>query len=387
MENCTVYSLPVSGGSFVCQSACLIELYEAKKKLHGGKFKSYKQYKPDICLASSGGNVTTWLSIAGDFTTNGILRMVCKLEDSMFVKSWFPDSLFFIPTVALGVFKGSLFRAGYGPKCLLDRYYSPKTLSNTEVWIGTHNQTFNKAEFFCNKKREDALIKQEFFAADTELHDIMNLRYLGDEEDYTIKLAKACSASASIPYIVEPQIIDGNVYTDGGSSFSSPCFPLIGEIYRLVKGHTYENSFIMTSNGEVSEKKLELKPRRLRHFYFSPYDTYSKEMVIAARLINGPIAQILHSNLLQDKAAAILNLQRIYGIESNQLTHEHYVDANSDILCDVLRKLENYDHFVLDLYPKGASKIPLKGFTTEDILCKIREVRKRFAIQVSYYKG
>lgn len=384
-EILTTYSLPISGGSFTSQCALLGALYDTKKKLNNNRFTSSKQYLPDICLAASGGNIASYLLLAADGSGEGMMRILRTLHSDLFIRNWFPDYMSFLPTGILGIFKGSLYRPGYGPGFLFNRYFCLKTIQNVEIWTGTHNVTTNKAEFFCNKSVENAHIQQSFFENEMELYDVMKLRYLSDEPDTINMLAKASMASASIPYIVKSQQIGDHLYSDGGVMYSSPTLPLINELYRLVKGHKYEKEIQMNSEGEIKVTQKILPPRRLRHFYFSPYDTYSKEIVLVSRTINGPLAQILHANLLQDKAAAITNLQRIYGVESSQITHEHYIDADNDTLYEVLKKLEQYDHYVMDLYPKGLSKIPLKGFSTKNIEDAINYVRKNYAIQVWYY--
>lgn len=384
-EDLVIYSLPVSGSLFVVQIGLLGILHDAKKKNRNGKFKSYKDYTPDICLAGSGGNICAYIALAANYSPEGMMRIALTLNSDIFIKSWFPDYMSFLPTAILGIFNGSLYRPGHGAGCTFNRYFSTKTIQSVEIWTGTYNVTTNRAEFFCNKSQENALIQQSFFESDQDIYDVMRLRYLSDEPDIINKLAKVAIASASIPYVVKPIEIDGQIYADAGIMYSSTSLPLSNEIYRLVKGHKYESEYCMDGDGKVSKETDIIKPRRLRHFYFSPYDTYSKEMVIASRTLHGPIAQILHTNLLQDKASAISNLQRIYGIESSQLIHEHYIDADKDTLCTVLKKLEKYEHYFCDLYPKGIIKVPLCGFTKSHIEEKINAVTDNFAIQIWYY--
>lgn len=384
-EELIVYSLSVSGGCFTSQIALLGELYRAKKMMKGGKFTSSKDYAPDICLCSSGGNITAYVGLASDWEPIAMMRLARSFKPEMFIKSWFPDYMSFLPTAILGVFNGSLYRPGYGSKYVFNKYFSPKTIQNTEIWTGTINMTLNKAEFFCNKSRSNAYIKQCFFEADCDVYGALPLRYMADEPDMMCKIAKVTMASASIPYLVKNQQVDNCMYADGGTMYASPTVPLAGEIYRIVRGKIYDEELCMDKNGNVSSQRDIDKPKRLRHFYFSPYDTYSTEITVASRTIITPIAQILHSNLLQDKAAAISTLLKIYNIESSQLTHEHYIDVESDTLCKVLLKLEQYDHYICDLYPKGLSKVPLHKFTSTQIEDRITYAQCNYAIQVWYY--
>ena len=382
-----VFSMPVSGGCFIAQVSLYLELYRSRCKIHDGKFPSYKAYTPDLCFGSSGGNVALYILLCSDWESNNIIRTLCSLESDMFIKSWFPDHMNFIPTGILGVFNGSLYRSGYGAEYIFKRYFNCKTFQNTEIWTGTYNISTNKAEFFCNRSKHNALVQQQFFEPDMESYCSMPLRYISDEPDPLCLCAKTAMASAAIPIIVPKQKIGKHLYSDGGIMYASGTLPLANEIFRVVKGHCYPKESIMDKCGNISVKQKILPPRKLRHFYFSPYDMYSKEIVESSRTINGPISQILYSCLLQDKASAIENLQRIYGVESNQLTHEHYIDVDQDTLPDLLVRLEKYDHYVVDLYPKGLVKIPLKNFTPEMMKQKIEYVRdNNYSIQVWYYE-
>lgn len=381
----TVYSLPVSGGCFVSQLALLSELYNAKKKICGGKFNSSADYTPDLCFSASGGNVAVYTAFGGDWSTEGILRVSSQLNSDMFVKSWFPDYMRFLPTGILGIFNGSLYRPGYGGLYLFNRIFTEESIQNVEIWTGTYNVSTNQAEFFCNKSRERSLIQQEFFENDSELYNVLPLRYVSDESKSLEILAKVAMASASIPYIVQNQKIGNHLYGDGGTMYSSPTLPLSNELYRLVKGYKYKKENYIDKDGIITQNEDSLNSRRLRHFYFSPYDTNSPEVIMTSITINGSITQILHTNLLQDRASSISNLQHIYGVERSQLTYEHHIDMSEDGLAEILKMLENYDHYVCDLYPKGIPIVSLQKFSTKDIETTMNLVKKNYGVRVWYY--
>ncbi len=380
-----VYSLPVSGGSFAAQLGLLSELYEARKKQYNGKFKSHKDYAPDLIFSASGGNVAAYSGFAGDWSYEGIIRVCKDFTSEMFVRSWFPPMMNFLPTALIGIFTGSLYRPGYGAKYLFERCFNLQTIQEIEIWTGTYNRTTNQAEFFCNRSQERALIQEIFFDADADKYAVMPLRYMSDEPNVLENLAKISMASASIPYVVEEQKIGQHSYSDGGVMYASPTSAFCNEIFRLVKGHIFDNVLCMSNDGTMSNEKEILKPRRLRHFYFSPYDINSPEVTQSCKTVNTAITQILYTNLLSDRAAAVLNLQHIYGIEGTQLIHEHYTDITEDQLSEILMNMEKYDHYVCDLYPIGIPAVNIQNFTIKELISVINKTRLHYGIQIWYY--
>ena len=67
--------LPVSGGGFVSQLAIIQHLCTI-------------DYKPDITLASSGGNVSAYISMAASWKWAAIERISRDLSQDLFVKPW-----------------------------------------------------------------------------------------------------------------------------------------------------------------------------------------------------------------------------------------------------------------------------------------------------------
>ena len=98
----SVYCLPISGGGFVAQLGLLSELYVAKWIAEGKRLKGSKAYQPNLVFASSGGNVAAYIAMAGDWSPEGMTRVAEKISTPMFIRSWFPDYMSFIPTWIIG---------------------------------------------------------------------------------------------------------------------------------------------------------------------------------------------------------------------------------------------------------------------------------------------
>ena len=371
-----VYSLPVSGGSFPAQLALLSEFYEANKIL---------KYYPDIILASSGGNLASYIAYAGDWSPEGILRVCKNITSDAFIQSWFSPQLDFLPSFLIGMFKGSFYKSGYGANYFIKRYFTPETIQNVEIWSGTYNKNKNSAEFFCNRFSERALIQERYFEGDSYIYSVTSLNYLKKDEDILNKIGKIIIASASIPYTVEPQHIDEYDYQDGGTMYASPTSILCNEIYRIFKGETFDKVFTLNSKSEISVEKEVIKPKRLRHFYFSPYDINSSEVIQSWKTLNMAVTQILYANLLSDRASAILNLQHIYEISYTQLIHQHYSNITTTQFAQILKNIDIYEHYVCDIYPIGIPGINIENINYDEILKIIKQVRNNYGVQIWYY--
>ena len=228
-----VYVLPVSGGWFPMQLMLLGQVYQARLLNAGGRFKSTQDYTPDICCAASGGNIATYIAMAGDWSDTGIRRVSSNIHSEMFCRNWWPGYMTFLPTWVLGIFAGALFRTGYGANMLLDKIFTPSTIQKTEIWTGTFNQSTRTCELFCNKKPGETYVWPLTY--NRFLYRSMPLNFLRGNMS---EIGKAIMASASIPFIFNSQTIGHHEYADGGIMYASPLTPLQDEICRIVTGVT-----------------------------------------------------------------------------------------------------------------------------------------------------
>lgn len=425
LDPLTIYCLPVSGGGFVAQLGLLSELFEAKRILKDNKIQGSKDYQPDIVLAASGGNVATYIAMAGDWSPEGILRTALKTNSSMFLKSWWPENLDFLPTWLLGIFNGSMYRRGCGAGQLFKSLYTTESIQRTEIWTGTYDQSNRRAQFFCNLSPHRSQISSDYFDETSHLYGCMPLKYLsGDLE----KIAIASIASASIPVLVMEQELDGCEYEDGGTMYASPTTVMASEIYRLIMGanphhlrlqrevraSVYKDNSLQASasstgssgsSGQVSQtlrysvdKKNEVAEikavapigtgricamgqRSLRLVYFCAYemDVPKGQGPASSQMSKIPsLAQFIHANILQDRSSAINILYRICGDESINIQFNHYPKINKRHLSDILKNLEQQRHYVMILYPNGGPTISLIRYTPADIEKQIDLTRSSY---------
>lgn len=411
----TIYCLPVSGGGFVGQLGLLSEVYEAKWIACDRRFNGSKDYKPNLIFAASGGNVASYIALAGDWSPAGIMRIALKIEVPLFIRSWLPEQMSFIPTWVVGAMKGAIYRQGYGAGHLFRSIYTSDTVQRTEIWTGTYDAVNKRAQFFCNLDRSKSLVNPDHFNDSAALYGCMPLKYLnGDLE----KIAASCMASASIPMLVAKQHIDGLKYADGGIMYASPTTVMTSEIHRLIMGDNpykkrMEQEFkaslagqdddhlhfrvengpegtpsiaTITSEPEITQVAA-LGQRSLRLIYFCSYemDVPFGELAKGSGGLAEPISQLLYSNVLQDRHSAVSVLYRICGDDSINIQTAHYAKLDKELLAAILKELNKQRHYVVVLYPHGTPSIALTSFKAKDIEAAITTTRQAYGGYIWYY--
>lgn len=373
--NC--YVLPISGGCFVSQIALLIEVYCAKKILKKGIFRSSKDYQPDLVLSSSGGNVSAYTALAGDWSEEGILRVIKELKHEMFVKSWMPNEMNYIPSWVFSPFYGTMYKKGYGVTDLFKSLFTTSTIQRVEIWTGTYDETNKKAQFVCNKNEHNSMINKYTFKMEENTFRSMPLIHLnGNLND----IAVMSVASASIPFIVQPQLWNNNKYSDGGIMYSSPLTPLSSELCKCVMGN---NDYICKNDFFSKKSNLKNNKKNLKLLYFAAYEILTNnESNSNVSEIYEIFNKIYESNTLQDIANAKSLLHKI--CDSQSVLSKKYYSVTSQKLSEIFAHLENYTHYVMILYCKGCVKTTITNIDIEDMMKKISFVRNNYNIEIYY---
>jgi len=421
-----VYVLPVSGGWFPMQLMLLGQVYQARLLNAGGRFKSTEEYTPDICCAASGGNIATYIAMAGDWSDAGISRVSSNIHSEMFCRNWWPSYMTFLPTWILGIFAGALFRTGYGANMLLDKIFTPSTIQKTEIWTGTFNQSTRTCELFCNKKPGETYVWPLTY--NRFLYRSMPLNFLRGN---MMEIGKAIMASASIPFIFNSQTIGNHEYADGGIMYASPLTPLQDEICRIVTGvaappqevmlappiQSYSNlsrgsrgpsprnssnrptpppesvQFSHNLGQEFDEvnEQIEGLPRTVRKMqliYFACVNVDEIEIGCKNDGLShmvGTIRGFTVSITLQDRVAAINILTQIAGGRRERLTFLSYPVLDVTKLAGLLRDIEPYD-YVLYLYVGNNPPLDMTSFKTDAINECIQRENLGYSAHVWVYK-
>lgn len=193
--------LPVSGGGFPCQLAGLQHLCQIK-------------YRPNLILASSGGNVSAYILLASTYHKQKMERIVSELTPQFFVSPWTLSNHL---SIVRGFFNGTVYNQGNGLHQFMESYFDSNSVRETEIWTGTYNKVRQKSQLFCNRSPSDSLIR--FASIDQDLVQCLEPIYANGNVEH---IANYTIASASIPALVPHQTIDGEHYTDGGIASASP---------------------------------------------------------------------------------------------------------------------------------------------------------------------
>lgn len=321
---------PVSGGAFPAQLAAYALLIK-----HG--------IRPSCIMASSGGNIASYIVSAADWKIDGIIRILGNLRsDDMFVP-WTP-----IFNSIVGFFRGSLYRPGPGVHQILRENFTSMTIQDDEIWTGTYNRTRQQARFFGNRGRTNSIFGSSDI--DSSLNYCMELTFLeGDVE----KIATASQASASIPALIEPQEIDGEPYCDGGLSCASPL-----QGFESIILDKYQSFHLIYING------MNLK---------DPVNVFTCGGNV---LVNGRLAasELVRSHLIADRLCAyhmLTSRSHIGHLKPN------FEEIDIKDLSLVFESYEIIDRSLLEFYPNDYEEIDITDFDGADILAMFERCQKR----------
>jgi len=210
-----VWILPISGGYFPNQIAIVKQFLN-------------KKYKPDIMLATSGGNLTAYLTLISGFNASKIDFFAHQLRSQMFLKPW---SMVYPLSMVMGYYNGSLYSSGIGVEEFMTDYLTKNNVFDCEIWTGTVNKKKNKPQLFCNLSEKDSKLSKYFCRQQNDETCLTPIHADGD----IAKIIKYSKASAAIPGYVPPIIIDDEEYVDGGHYSPSPIQLLNNILINYVK--------------------------------------------------------------------------------------------------------------------------------------------------------
>ena len=353
---------PVSGGAFPVQLGFMIELAKLRRPQpcpdrEQDPFPALLPFYDSI-LASSGGNVATYMALAGDFTPEGIDRVCHKLHPNLFLSSWWPRPFCSIlPSWILGYYEGSIFNRGCGVEKVFEEIFTPASIGRVEIWTGTLNRSTGRAELFTNLEPGESKLALDCFSPDKL--NAMPLTYLSRDRKM---LAQVAYASAAIPVLVPSVEINSIQYADGGTCFSSPLTPLQDCITSALQNHD--------GSGQC-----------LHVDYLSSYDleSTSKPATYKNLLENGSIAlaEIIKSLGVQDRLSGI-ELLRVGEIKFDSGL------CDPEILASIMTRRQKYRQSFLELFPSKEIEINLERFTAQDITNAINETRKCMMYRLWY---
>lgn len=349
-----VFVLPVSGGHFPHQLAAIEWLADAGTA-------------PDLALGSSGGNIAAYLAAAGGWSPTGMHAVIDQMYSGLFVKSWWPPYLAYMPSVIKGYFKGSVYDTN--PEflrvfaSLFGGAAGDAALERTEIWSGTFNISLSATHLFCNRTAADAALRPDAMAQ--SLLNVEQYTYVGPDRE---TLARVCIASAAIPAVFPPQEILGQRHVDGGTSFTSPLSPMQASL----RAHLGDGSFHITylSSYNVQDTMTykvcydaSLKTMLRREPEDVSYDTEAVDCAPGSIYTQGfdAVREVMKSQALQDRKAGVDLLGAPADVQYTEriVTHDEFVAFE--------RARAAYKRSFVETYPLSTDHIAISAFTPADI--------------------
>jgi len=320
---------PVSGGKLITQLTALELLCSIK-------------YKPKYALGASGGNASIFISLAADWKWSGIRRISQQLDSSMFLSPW--SSIAFISYI-IGFFKGSVH--SYSDKLMkfYKTHFNSESIQDVETWTVCYNNVKKLNQLFCNKGDTELKLMKE-----CELKRCMNPIYANGDVEL---IAKYCYATASIPSIVPPQIIQNESYSDGALGCASPM--------------TYmADSFVDLDNYRI----VYLSALNLSAIN-------SKEPVNIIDTWLHATSSILHTLLSYDRYIAYLLIK-----SKGEVKYEEFL-FNLNKVESIINSDTKY--YLLEIYPKEIISLDIVNFTGDDVFRLMNYIRNNEILYCRYW--
>jgi predicted acylesterase/phospholipase RssA len=334
-----VLVLPVSGGRFPVQLVFLRKLIEYK-------------YRPDLILATSGGNICSYIALASNFDLRSFQVLIEAIDSEFLIKE---RSSFGILSRLIGFFKGSLYLASEKTLEFLKKIFleikDPKEIKNFEIWSGVYNIKKQKSQFFCNRNREESILSSLFPSNFTKIYPVLDPKYLdGDLE----RISKTIISSAALPGYIEKQEIDEQEYLDGGVSCASPL--------------TYLFDLL-----EENFKELEI-------VYLNSLDNHKENNVFTKSNIIENWKQaaddLMRSMIAIDKSQALRMFKKKSKLVIKEFSHQELPEA--------LKLSSSQERSFLEIYPLAYKELQIGKFSNEEIIESIKKTEENFMIRMIF---
>jgi predicted acylesterase/phospholipase RssA len=332
-----VLVLPVSGGGFPGQLAIIQHLCES-------------HLIPDITLASSGGNVAAYVAAAADWKWAAIERIGHELNKDLFAKPW---NSFATVSFVVGYFEGNVYNKGNGVKAFLTEHFNAETITKYEIWTGTYNRAQQRGAIFCNRSQAESVVCTD--CIDYDLTQSNPPVYADGNFDI---ISSAGVASASIPALVPPEMIEGEPHIDGGIAGASPLAIMQEPILQHTRTNDEPLHIIYVNSVDLA--KVNIKPSR------NVIDTWrqaTKDLVRSQTGLDRMAAYNLFrchpGTLHKDEFACTYdNMERVKTIESQ------------------------VKYSMLELYPTETMDVDLASFTGPDVVATMKKLYNKCACRL-----
>lgn len=334
---------PISGGCFGIQLAAMYALTSCG-------------YKPDKVLAGSGGSVTSFITMAGAWDPNGILKCAKVLNDSVFIEKNNGILSHLGMSTIVGWFNGSFNQSNSHPETTMKKVFNSNTIQETEIWIGAINQRSGKLALFCNLSEERAQIKGDFY--NLNMYNSEKLKYLSGD---ITKISRAMIASCSIPIQLNPQSLDDGLYIDCGTKFASPLTAMQEEIRKISRESDEGGVHIVYVSGYDVEVNMGIS-NTTRLSMGDLFDTIPNHVV--------------RGMVLSDRSCAY------HIVTENGNDIPMFAMAGISSLPQIINNRKKCRSSLIEIYPINSIEIDIYNFTGDDLVKTIKCMKNKLGIRL-----
>lgn len=331
--------MPISGGAFVNQLAVCAHL-------------GASGYAPTCVFGSSGGNVAAYITLAAEWNWAAIERVTRELSGQMFARPW--HSICSV-AFAQAYNKGYMYNNGTGVEAFYEYHFTPSSITGIEVWTGTQNVETQRAALFCNR----ASSALDLRALDQELYGACEPIFCSGD---VALIARVSVASASIPSVVPPVVIEGKHYVDGGVCSASPLSTLAACVGRTCADRNEECHIVYAC------------PCNLHGSADAEFGNLVSNSKRAAR-------DVVRSQTILDRAAA-------HGLvvalaDGREVVSAHFtVDAETE--REMQRLCDRHRYSLREYYPRTPREVNILSFSGEAAVRMMKEAQADLCCQVWY---
>jgi len=327
--------LPVSGNGLVEQLGITLWL-------------GSRGYKPETCLGASGGAIVASIGTIFDWDVQRITEWMYKIPSFDTFKH---HQLGFMEAF----YQTSFYKLGDGLEYIFSYITKPEhesKLKKNEILILVQNYTKGRAEIFSTSTNRNSLLKDAY--GPLQIFGVhCNVTFLGDlrGNEYCSMLRKVLKATSAVPIVFPPVEIDGNLYTDGGCSFSSPLNPIMG-LNRVT-----DVLYVLSEDIELEQPAIARNTLDVGQGFF---------------------ASLSRSKYIQDRG------QYLAAICGGKYENLKKLDNDASNLYDVLKKTSGKKRMI-ELFPCIQRSLPImSNHSKTDIFKRAMEQLSGFRCRVFY---
>lgn len=331
--------MPISGGAFVNQLAVCAHL-------------GATGYRPTCVFGSSGGNVAAYIALAAEWNWAAIERVTRELSGQMFARPWHSIcSIAFVQAYN----KGYMYNNGEGVEEFYEFHFTPSSVAGVEIWTGTQNVETQRAALFCNRASSTLDLK----ALDLALYGACDPVFCNGDVSL---IARASVASASIPSVVPPVVIDGRHYVDGGVCSASP----------------------MSTLGACVERTCADRGEDCHIVYAAPCNLHTTEEAEFGNLVSNSrraARDVVRSQTVLDRAAAhcvVKGLARGCEVRSAHFMVDEMTEREIAALC------AGHRYSLREYYPRKPREVNILDFSGETAVRLMKEAQAELCCEVWY---